>query len=133
MCQTLKPVLGFTLVLVFGLPAGAVEHTPDSPAKIRKAVTGGTAVLVDVREADEWQEGHLKEAVLLPLSVLKAGITPEQLTERKIPKGKVLYLHCGSGRRSLKAAEILLKLGYPAQPLKPGYQDLLNNGFPAAK
>ncbi|MNC96941.1 hypothetical protein D3C83_144460 [compost metagenome] len=49
-------------------------------------------------------------------------------------KGKIVYCHCGSGVRCLKAADELKKLGYDVRPLKPGYKDLLKAGFePAGK
>ena len=45
------------------------------------------------------------------------------------PKDKIVYCHCGSGVRCLKAADELKKLGYDVRPLKPGYKDLLKAGF----
>jgi rhodanese-related sulfurtransferase len=47
-----------------------------------------------------------------------------------LPKEKVIYCHCRSGGRCLTAAEILKKLGYDVRPLKPGYRDLVEAGFP---
>lgn len=43
-----------------------------------------------------------------------------------------MYLHCGSGVRTLKAADELKKLGYDVRPLKPGYKELLKAGFEKA-
>jgi len=111
--------------------AGAADHTADSPEDVKKAVADGKAVLLDVREKSEWDEGHLKVAKLLPLSALKAGVTAEDAA-RIAPKDKIVYCHCGSGVRSLKAAVELKKLGYDVRPLKPGYKDLLKAGFEAA-
>lgn len=63
--------------------------------------------LIDVREQDEYEEGHIKGARLVPLSVL------ESICDEKIPdKEKPLLLHCQSGRRSAKAAILLDQLGY---------------------
>ncbi len=50
--------------------ARGADYTADSLAAVRQAVTTGTAILVDVREKDEWDCGHLRDARLLPLSVL---------------------------------------------------------------
>ena len=113
-------------------PVSGVEHTKDTPDAVKKAVADGKAVLLDVREKSEWDDGHLKDAKHLPLSVLKAGAKAEDVA-KIIPKDKVGYVHCGSGIRSLKAADELKKLGYDVRALKPGYTDLLEAGFPAAK
>jgi rhodanese-related sulfurtransferase len=121
------------LSLVLG-GAGAVtlaaEHTKDSLAAVQQAVADQKAVLVDVREPEEWNEGHLSGARLLPLSVLEKGVKPDALATM-LPKTKIIYVHCLSGGRCLQAAEILAPLGYDVRPLKPGYQALVAAGFPA--
>ena len=71
-----------------------------------KATPG--ALLVDVREIDEFQAGHIPGAVNEPLS----GIANTAL-----PKDKPLFLYCQSGVRSKKAAEILKKMGYQAKSI----------------
>lgn len=110
----------------------AADHTTDSLDMVKKAVADGKAVLVDVREADEWKDGHLKAARHLALSDLKAGVPADRLKEA-VPAGKVVYLHCASGRRCLAAADLLKKQGYDARPLKAGYEALLTAGFEKAK
>jgi rhodanese-related sulfurtransferase len=112
--------------------AGAAEHTKDSTETIKKAIADGKAILVDVREKSEWEDGHLNGAVLLPSSLLKGGGQAEEIA-KLLPKGKVVYCHCGSGIRCLKAAEALQKLGYDARPLKAGYAELRKEGFAPAK
>ncbi len=47
-----------------------LTHTKDSLALVNENVKAGKAVIVDVREQDEWDAGHLKGAVLLPQSKL---------------------------------------------------------------
>ena len=66
------------------------------------------AVLLDVREADEFQRGHIPGAVNEPLS----GIAHTAL-----PKDKPLYLYCLRGTRSRRAARILKKMGYTAKSI----------------
>ena len=113
--------------------ARAADHTKDTIDAVKKALADDMAVLLDVRERSEWDDGHLKDAKLLPLSVLKAGAKAEDVA-RIIAKDKIVYCHCGSGVRCLKAADELKKLGYDVRPLKPGYADLLKAGFaPAGK
>jgi rhodanese-related sulfurtransferase len=120
------------IVFLTAWPAGAAEHTTDSLDTVKKSVADGTAVLVDVREPDEWKDGHLKAARHLALSDPKAGVPADRLKET-IPAGKVVYLHCASGRRCLAAADLLKKQGYDARALKDGYEALLTAGFEKAK
>jgi len=110
----------------------AVEHTSDSLATVQRGVTEEKAILVDVREKEEWNDGHLRDARLLPLSALEKNVPKEDLA-RVLPKDKVIYLHCAAGGRCVKAAAILKKQGYDVRPLKPGFDALLDAGFPAAK
>jgi rhodanese-related sulfurtransferase len=113
--------------------ARAADHTADTTDAVKKALADDKAVLLDVREKSEWDDGHLKDAKLLPLSTLKGGAKAEDVA-KIVPKDKIVYCHCGSGVRCLKAADELKKLGYDVRPLKPGYADLLKAGFaPAGK
>jgi acetyl esterase/lipase/rhodanese-related sulfurtransferase len=118
---------------VMGLAASAPaqDHTKDSLDAVKKALALKKAVLIDVREKGEWDQGHLKDAKLLPLSNLKEESLPTDLPQI-LPKDKIAYLHCAAGRRCLKAAEILRKHGYDVRPLKDGYKNLLTNGFAKA-
>ncbi len=114
----------------------AVRHTEDSLETVRQRLQSGEAVLVDVREPSEWEAGHLAEARLLPLSELqKLAESPDAAKKlsAKLPKDKVVYLHCRSGRRVLKAAKILSKFGYDVRPLRQGYKQLLEAGFRRAE
>lgn len=117
----------------FSLRLQSKQGSKKGKSRAKKAVTEGKAVLLDVREKSEWDEGHLKDAKLLPLSALKVSPKAEDVA-RVVPKDKIVYCHCGSGIRSLKAADALEKLGYDVRPLKPGFGDLLKAGFwPAPK
>lgn len=65
----------------------------------------GEAVIVDVREENEWQEAHIPGAILMPLSTFDAAQIPD-------PEGKHLVFHCRSGRRCGLAAEKAVAAGY---------------------
>lgn len=119
-------------VAILASSAFAAEPTKDSLATVKRSVSEEQAQLVDVREKREWDAGHVAEAVFLPLSELRNGITAEAL-EQRIAKDRIIYTHCAVGVRSCTAADILLKYGYDVRPLKPGYQDLLDAGFEKAK
>lgn len=106
-------------------------HTKDSLDKVKTSLKNKKAILLDVREQAEWDDGHLKDAHLVPLSKLKEGIPADDLA-KLLPKDKTIYAHCGSGRRVLEVAEILHKAGYHIEPLKSGYGDLIKVGFEKA-
>ena len=67
----------------------------------------GGVTVVDVRREDEYAEGHIEGAMLLPLDVLV------NLAEDKLPdKSATILVYCRSGNRSAKAALQLSGLGY---------------------
>jgi phage shock protein E len=112
---------------------GAVkENTKDSLKTVMKNVTEEKAVLVDVREKKEWDEGHIEGSIFLPLSALKEGVSKEQLA-KKLPKDRILYTFCVVGKRAITAGSILEKYGYEVRALKPGYKELVKAGFKKAE
>ena len=64
-------------------------------------------VIVDVRKENEFAEGHVKDAINLPINDMADIAQIAQLEENQN-----IYIHCGSGYRSLIAASILKKQGY---------------------
>ncbi len=107
-------------------------HTQDSLELIQKRLTSKEAILIDVREQDEWDEGHLESAQLIPLSKLeelkdKEGFATE--IANHLPKDKIIYCYCAAGVRVVYAYAILHKLGYDIRPLKAGYCTLLLADF----
>jgi rhodanese-related sulfurtransferase len=111
-------------------PALAASPTRDSLPAVQQAVAEQKAVIIDVREPDEWAESHLSGARLVPLSRLKAGVAPADLA-RMLPQDKIIYCHCLAGGRCLVAADILKRLGYDVRPLGQSYDELVSAGFPA--
>jgi molybdopterin/thiamine biosynthesis adenylyltransferase/rhodanese-related sulfurtransferase len=77
------------------------------PAAVREQVGNG-AVIVDVREPEEWSAGHIPGALHVPKSYLESRI------EGAIPdRSKHVVLYCASGNRSAWAARTLIEdLGY---------------------
>ncbi len=64
-------------------------------------------IILDVREQDEFAEGHIKGAILLPYTEI------ESKAEAVLPdKDKLILVYCRSGRRSKIASESLVNLGY---------------------
>ena len=99
---TLLLLIGVILAFVFKLRAAPV--LPDTTA--REHLKKG-ALLVDVRTVEEFNAGHLTNAVNIPLDQIK-----EALPRRVPDKSQVLLLHCRSGRRSGIAEKELRALGY---------------------
>ena len=87
------------LALMFITIAGLV-----SPAFGNDAAT---PLIIDVRTEEEWNNGHLKGAVLIPYN--RIGDEIGRVTKEKTQR---IYLYCRSGRRTKIAQETLHKLGY---------------------
>jgi rhodanese-related sulfurtransferase len=107
------------------------KHSKDALETVNANLKSKKAILIDVREKTEWDAGHLTQARLLPLSQLTEGVSASELS-KILAKDQTIYLHCGSGKRVLPAAEILRKAGYTIQPLASGYEDLVKAGFEKA-
>ena len=82
--------------------------SPRVPA-IEAAKIPDDAVLLDVREPDEWAAGHAPAAVHVPLGELAT-----RLADVPDTGDQQLYVVCRSGGRSARAAEALGDAGYPA-------------------
>ena len=69
--------------------------------------SGDDLIILDVREQDEFNEGHIPGAILLPYTEI------ENKAEEMLPdKDKLILVYCRSGRRSKIAAEALVILEY---------------------
>jgi phage shock protein E len=90
------------------LVAEAKKHiTEISPQDAAAKLNSGDAVVVDVREKDEWDEGHIAGATHMSRGTIELDI------EEKVPDPNAMIIcHCGGGGRSALAAETLQKMGY---------------------
>ncbi len=82
--------------------------------------------VVDVREQNEWDEGHLPGAVHVPRGSLESRI------ETAVPdRSRPVLIYCAAGNRSAFAARALEELGYEnVLSLVGGFTDWKRNGFP---
>ena len=64
-------------------------------------------VILDVREQDEYDAGHISGAILIPFTQIEA-----KANEMLPDKDQLILVYCRSGRRSKIAAEALAELGY---------------------
>lgn len=86
--------------------------------KVREELNKQQAILLDVREQKEWDNGHLTHAQHVPITELSKGHIPD------LPSDCPIYTHCQKGGRAEKAAEIL-KHHYPhVTPLKYPFEQL---------
>ena len=81
-----------------------VRLTAVDPHYVKELLERDAAVLVDVREADEWQAERIDGAIHMPLSRFDPAGIPD------LP-GHSLVLHCLAGARSSKAADVLFRSG----------------------
>ncbi len=109
-----------------------LEHTKDTLEEVKKRIEEKKAVLVDVRELVEWNNGHISGAVHLPWRELQDNFDDKKIRS-KLDKDLIVYTYCEVGYRSLRAGKMLERLNYDIRPLKPGYKDLVNAGFKSEK
>lgn len=112
------------LAAAFAVPVAAqavaakpAEKTAAQPAKAK-------GIWIDVRTPEEFKEGHLKDAVNIPVDQIGArigSVSPD--------KSAPVNLYCRSGRRSEAALQELKKMGYTNVTNHGGYQDLLQKGL----
>ena len=117
----------FTALLTLGLAGcggGTQKEEPGyqqitaQEAKTMMDVDAGTIVL-DVREQEEYDQGHIPGAVLLPVG----EITQESASAAVPEKDTVVLVYCRSGNRSKAAAGELAQLGYTQVYEFGGIQD----------
>lgn len=86
---------------------------------------GKVAMLVDVRTAQEFAEGHVPGAVNIPLDEL-----PKRVSELEAHKDAGLYVVCRSGGRSASAASMLAGRGFQANNVEGGTLAWTGSGRP---
>lgn len=76
-----------------------------SPDEVREALQAGAVQLVDVRGKEEYAQGHLRGARLMPMGNLEAGSS-------KLRVDAPVIVYCLSGARSARAAHVLAQKGF---------------------
>jgi sulfur-carrier protein adenylyltransferase/sulfurtransferase len=108
--------------------AEARKEVPEiTPQQVNDLLTnnGKSHVLLDVRESDEWRQGHLEGALPLPRGFLEIKV------ETAIPdKNAPVIAYCAGGVRSLLAAKAMKEMGYQnVSSMSGGYTAWKNGGF----
>jgi len=87
-----------------GVPAALpLEVSPVEGARLQAE----GALVLDVREPDEWATGHVPGATLIPLGTLSGRFG-------ELPRERELVVICRTGNRSAQARDLLLAAGFPA-------------------
>lgn len=74
-------------------------------SSITSSISKG-ALLIDVRSAEEYAQGHIQSAINLPVESIQNGILPQ------VEKSTELFVYCRSGSRSAAAAATLKRAGF---------------------
>ncbi|MEK6805746.1 MAG: rhodanese-like domain-containing protein [Pseudomonadota bacterium] len=100
------------------------DERPDAGTVM--ALAEGGAILVDVRSLEEWNAGHAKGALFLPVREVEA-----QAGKKILNKDSPIVTYCAVGGRALSAAKTLRQLGYThVTAMIGGFDDLKKAGYP---
>ena len=84
------------------------EYEQITPVEAKEIIDSGIDhIILDVREQEEFDEGHIPGAILIPYTEIESK-AEEMLSD----KDALILVYCRSGRRSKIASESLAKLGY---------------------
>jgi len=78
-----------------------------SPEKAAQLFQSQEAVIIDVREQEEWDEQHIEGAILIPL-----GEVESRINEIAQYKDSTIIMQCRSGRRSGESTQTLIDAGF---------------------
>lgn len=123
----------FSILAALGLFANAQSQSEvevlEPQAFIERVKADTSAIILDVRQPEEFAEGHLAQAI--NLDWLNQTVFINGLA--KLNKQKTYYVYCRSGRRSQAAAGKLKAEGFQVIDLKGGYLHWVELGLPVVK
>ena len=86
-------------------------------------------ILIDVREDQEWEAGHLPNAIHLSKGIIERDIE-KNITDKK----QAIVLYCGGGYRSALSAVNLQQMGFTnVLSMDGGYRAWIKNNYPIEK
>jgi phage shock protein E len=151
MIRMLRLVIVLLGALVVSAPTFAAENWPDSLdqylAQIRKTIKTADmegylaavknpngALLLDVREENEYAAGHVPGTVNVPRGVLEFRIWKELGYPNKVDMNKKIYVQCLTGGRATLAAKELQDIGFTdVIAVIMNLQDWAKKGYPLTK
>jgi phage shock protein E len=105
------------------------QITEISAADAQQQTESSAAILIDVREDDDWRDDHAKGAKHLDRGIIELEIE-EQVPDLKTP----IICYCGGGSRSALVAESLQKMGYEnVRSMAGGFRAWKEAGLPSAE
>ena len=125
----MKRFLTFILAAL-GLNIACSQNFENTDVKgFAELIDSADVVVLDVRTAEEFEEGHIKGAILIDQN--KSDFIEQ--VKQQLPKEKTIAIYCRSGRRSANAAERLAKEGYKPVNLKGGILEWTKENMPVTK
>ena len=110
MMKRIVPLLSAFLLLFAGCASsgGNGSYQQISQEEAKSMMDTQEVLILDVREQDEYDSGHIPDAVLLPVGTIDADSAAAVIPE----KDTTVLVYCRSGNRSKTAAAALAELGY---------------------
>ena len=105
-----------------------------SPKDAAREIAAGDAVVLDVREAEEWDH-HIEGAVQVPRGLLESAADPASPRHKpELDPARRVIVYCRSGARSALAGVTLETMGYEnVANLEGGFNAWKEAGLPAAE
>ncbi len=123
-------VIAMTTCSATGFASGCTSSSPEvksiSAPTFDREMSDKDVEIVDVRTPAEYAEGHIAGAINIDIQSADFA----QTASKTLDKEKTIYVYCRSGKRSLRAADELLKLGYKVVNLKGGIMEWTEAGLP---
>lgn len=122
---------GILGAMVFSNPAETASQSANAlPREISVqeayAMREQGTLILDVRTPQEWNQGHVPSATLIPLDELESRLS-------ELPQDEEIVVICRSGNRSATARDILLRAGFPAvTSVAGGFNDWTATGYEVA-
>ena len=115
-------IISAVLCILLGCTAQQQNFESLDVEAFEKVISDTSVVRLDVRSIDEYASGHIAKAI--NIDVMKDDFTTKATS--LLPKDKTIALYCRSGRRSKKAAGILVENGYKVIELNSGISGWIN-------
>lgn len=102
-----KSVVLLIALLALSACASSSGYHKISASKAKSMMEDGNVIIVDVRTLEEYNEGHIAGAILIPNESI-SSVQPSALPDKEA----VILIYCRSGNRSKQAADKLVAMGY---------------------
>ena len=127
----MKKYIPIIIASTFALGACANAQTtnaqtakPTQSQSVQDVKPKAKGVWIDVRTADEFNAGHLKGSLNIPVDKIAS-----QIASVEPNKNAPINLYCRSGRRAETARQTLIGMGYTNVVNHGGYEDLIKQGY----